>query len=274
MAGKITQLRDNQIRNLGGFSLVELMITLALLGIVTVSLNSLMASQDRTYKLQDRSAEMDQNLRAAMDTVSRDVMNSGRGPGAWSTISGADASAWYNAANGWRPYGIATANTVHLIGCLDSSAGTLSAQANAGANTITLNAAIPGVAVGSDINIGGDVGLNGENAKVTAVAGTTLTISTSATAAVSLQRTHVSGTGVCRLQWVTYAVGAGNVLTVTSRAVNGTPTTQTVADRISGMTLASDVTDPRLLTVTLNGLTAGSVGIATSVTNRAYRRNN
>jgi len=274
MARKITQLHDNQIRKIRGFSLIELMITLALVGVVALFLNNLMASQDRTYKLQDRSAEMDQNLRAAMDTVSRDVMNAGRGPGTWSTISGADASAWYNAANSWRPYGIATANTVHLVGCLDSSTGTLASQSNAGTSTITLNAPIPGVTPGSDINIGGDVSLNGENAKVTNVAGNTLTVSSSSTANVPLQRTHVSGTGVCRLEWVTYAVGAGNVLTITRRAVNGTPTTQTVADRISGMTLASDVTDDKLLTVTLNGLTAGSVGIATSVTNRVYRRNN
>jgi prepilin-type N-terminal cleavage/methylation domain-containing protein len=272
MARTITQFRDNQIRDLGGFSLVELMITVALVGVVALFLNNLMASQDRTYKLQDRSAEMDQNLRVAMDTVLRDVMNSGRGPGVWSTISGADAGAWYGAGNSWRPYGIATANTVHLIGCFDGSTGTLASQANAGANTITLNtgqvAAFP---VGSDINIGGDASLNGENAKVTAVAGDTLTVTTSATAAVSLQRTHVSGTGVCRLRWITYAVGAGNVLTVDRRDGSGT---QTVADRISGMTLVSDGTDPRLLTITLNGLTAGSIGIATSVTNRAYRRNN
>lgn len=274
MATTITKFKNHQIRNIAGFSLIELMVALAVVGIVAACLNNLMASQDRVYRLQDRSAEMDQNLRAAMDMITRDYLNCGRGPD-WSTISGSDASAWYNAANGWSPYNIATANTIHMIGCFGGTArGTLAAQANAGATTVTLQAGeADSFPVGSSINIGGSRTLSGEDATVTNLAGNVLAITTNpAVVGVALQKTNVVNTEVCRLQWATYSVNTGdNTLTVNYHDGNGATV---VADRISGMAFGSDGADPTLITITMNGVTNGSTAVATSITNRVYRRNN
>ena len=54
-----------------GFSLIELIISMAILGIVLAALTSLFASQSRHYTAQNEILEMQGNARAAMDFVTR-----------------------------------------------------------------------------------------------------------------------------------------------------------------------------------------------------------
>ncbi len=54
-------------RNQTGFTLVEILVVLAVTGIVTVGLVSFMISQSRGYNLQEDLAEMEQNARVAME---------------------------------------------------------------------------------------------------------------------------------------------------------------------------------------------------------------
>jgi prepilin-type N-terminal cleavage/methylation domain-containing protein len=64
-------------RDQGGFSLVELVIVVLMLGIVTMSIYSLYQSTQRSTSTQDEVVEMQQNLRVAMDQIARDVRMAG-----------------------------------------------------------------------------------------------------------------------------------------------------------------------------------------------------
>ena len=60
-----------------GFSLVELLIAMALVGVIMGAVYSLYATAQRTSYSQDETVEVQQNLRIAMDTVTRDLRMAG-----------------------------------------------------------------------------------------------------------------------------------------------------------------------------------------------------
>ena len=61
------------ISNNKGFTLFELMVALIILAVVTVVAYSTFANQNRSYRLQDEVVEMQQNLRAAMTYMTREI---------------------------------------------------------------------------------------------------------------------------------------------------------------------------------------------------------
>jgi type IV pilus assembly protein PilW len=63
-----------------GFTLVELMITVAISGIVIAAIYSAYISQQRTYLAQEQVAEMQQNIRAAIDMMTREIRMAGYDP--------------------------------------------------------------------------------------------------------------------------------------------------------------------------------------------------
>jgi type IV pilus assembly protein PilW len=63
-----------------GFSLIELMIAMALSGIVIGAIYNLYIGQSRSYVIQDQVAEMQQNARVAMDMMVRDIRMAGFDP--------------------------------------------------------------------------------------------------------------------------------------------------------------------------------------------------
>ena len=63
-----------------GFTLVELMITLAMTGIIVVAIYSAYNVQQRTYYTQDQVIEVQQNLRAALDVMVREIRMAGYDP--------------------------------------------------------------------------------------------------------------------------------------------------------------------------------------------------
>ena len=155
MAREKHHFHYDSFRNLKGFTLVELMIGVALAGIIVAVLFQLLTSQNRTYLIQDDMAEMQQNLRVAIERISRELMTAGLGQPPWSGVngcgptpwSGADGCAgysWYDPPNGQStPYNITSSgsnNTIDIIGCVDSTVSRLSADAPLGAVTITLTA--------------------------------------------------------------------------------------------------------------------------------------
>ena len=111
-------------RNGRGFSLIELMVTLAIAGFLSIGLWALMASQNKTYQKQDSSSQMQQNLRAATDRLSRDIMDGGQGQLFQMTMPDGNTTSWYKAATSWTPYSI-SANQIDLIGCFNGAGGTL-----------------------------------------------------------------------------------------------------------------------------------------------------
>jgi len=67
-------------KNSCGFTLVELMLTMAISGIIVAAIYSVYISQQRTYLAQEQVAEMQQNIRAAMDIMTREVRMAGYDP--------------------------------------------------------------------------------------------------------------------------------------------------------------------------------------------------
>jgi len=69
-----------RLRNTGGFTLVELLITMAISGLVMGSIYTVYNSHQRTYTTQLQVVEMQQNLRAATYYLSREIRMAGYDP--------------------------------------------------------------------------------------------------------------------------------------------------------------------------------------------------
>ncbi len=69
-----------KIFNDRGFTLVELMITLAISGIVLGVLGTAYVSQQRSATAQEQVAEMQQNIRAGLDIMEREIRMAGYDP--------------------------------------------------------------------------------------------------------------------------------------------------------------------------------------------------
>src|SRR3989339_279506 len=63
-----------------GFTLVELLVSMAIAGIVMASIYSSYYSQQKAYVIQEQVAGMQQNLRAAMYHLERDIRMAGYDP--------------------------------------------------------------------------------------------------------------------------------------------------------------------------------------------------
>jgi prepilin-type N-terminal cleavage/methylation domain-containing protein len=275
MDRKKRQLQHNCLRSIRGFTLIELLIGLALSCLIAVVLFELLSSQNRTYSIQDDISEMQQNLRVAVERISRDVMSAGLGKPSWSTINGVDASSWYNTTNAYTPYTITSSggnNTIDIIGCIETTVSRLSADAAAGSVTITLSAGEGGnfnTTTKQEINIGAV-----ENAKVTGVAGDTLTIDTNPSSGGNqgLLYAQPTNTLVCLVKWVTYSLGGDHVLYINNHQGEGN---QPLAQNITAMTISIS---GKLLTLNLAGSTSRpdrTTGqyMTTQVTNKVLLRN-
>ncbi len=90
--------------NTAGFTLVELMITMVISGIIAGALYSTYLVQQHSYTNQEAVAEMQQNIRAAMMVMSRDIRMAGYDPknsaGAGFTFAKHDACAIKEDLNG------------------------------------------------------------------------------------------------------------------------------------------------------------------------------
>jgi type IV pilus assembly protein PilW len=68
--------------NKNGFTLIELLVAMAISGIVAGAIFTAFQSQQKSYLIQDQVTEMQQNLRAAMDIMVRDIRMAGYSQGA------------------------------------------------------------------------------------------------------------------------------------------------------------------------------------------------
>lgn len=64
-------------KNTSGLSLVELLVVMAMLGVIMGAVYSLVISNQRTAYTSDETVEVQQNLRIAMDTISKDLRMAG-----------------------------------------------------------------------------------------------------------------------------------------------------------------------------------------------------
>ncbi len=63
-----------------GFTLVELMITVTISGFIIAAIYSAYIAQQRTYLAQEQVAQMQQNIRAALDIMTREIRMAGYNP--------------------------------------------------------------------------------------------------------------------------------------------------------------------------------------------------
>ena len=72
---------QNSVKNSAeGFTLVELLIAMAISLVVLTSLSSAFISQRKTYDVQEQITEMIQSTRGAMDIISREIKMAGYNP--------------------------------------------------------------------------------------------------------------------------------------------------------------------------------------------------
>jgi type IV pilus assembly protein PilW len=72
--------QDRKPPNNGGFTLIELMIALALGMIVMASVATTFTTQTRAYSAQEQINQMEQNARGALDIMSREIKMAGYKP--------------------------------------------------------------------------------------------------------------------------------------------------------------------------------------------------
>jgi prepilin-type N-terminal cleavage/methylation domain-containing protein len=194
-------------KNERGFTLIELMIALAIAGILLVSIYNLYISQSTTYTVQEQVSDMQQNARVAMDIVSRHIRMAGFGQPGWTTINGTSGITYkgISVADG----GTGNPDTLTIVGCIDPPPGKLGSAAAASSTTITLQSSAEANKFNdptkSDIFIG-----ELENAKVTGIAGAVLTIDTNPiqTGNQGLVNAYSAGTNVYLVKRVTYTIGS------------------------------------------------------------------
>ncbi len=76
-----------------GFTLSELMVSLAVLGVISVYLTDMLIRQSRTYEVVDRTTEMQQNVRAIASLLERELRVTGFMVPEAAAICGADFTA-------------------------------------------------------------------------------------------------------------------------------------------------------------------------------------
>ncbi len=75
--GVIEMSKEDTITNPSGFTLVELMITLLISGVIILAIYSAHSTQNRVFIAQEAVAEMQQNIRTGLAVMSRDIRMAG-----------------------------------------------------------------------------------------------------------------------------------------------------------------------------------------------------
>ncbi len=132
--------------NKNGFTLVELLIAMAISGIVAGAIFTAFQSQQKSYLIQEQVTEMQQNIRAAMDIMIRDIRMAGYDP---TQSSGANISTNStgimiqvtmdinsdddcNDSNENITYGFSNANDANADGIADAGAANLGRKVGGG----------------------------------------------------------------------------------------------------------------------------------------------
>jgi prepilin-type N-terminal cleavage/methylation domain-containing protein len=253
-----------QRKNQKGFTLVELLVTLAIMLIVVASLSSTFVFQQKTYNAQQQINEMVQNARAGMDLMSSEMMMTGYGVATdalplsnwltWGSVTFRNDPVVIEDNVGDGPGGSNTTDIIHVAGCFDGHATTLSAAASAGDTTIT-------VADAGDFNTTtkSNICINGiERAVVTAVSLNTLSIDTDPVTAndqgllYSYPVQDPSGNPIdvpiCVVKIISYSIvqetDGGNTVYTLKRNENLGAGRQPLAENIIDMQVSSTVTEP------------------------------
>lgn len=80
-------LQENESKKIAGFSIVEMLMAMAIGMIVLAGLVVVFVSQKKAYDVQAQVAEMHQNARATLDIISQDIAGAGYDPTKYGVVA-------------------------------------------------------------------------------------------------------------------------------------------------------------------------------------------
>lgn len=218
-----------------GYAIIDLFAALAVTVIISAGIYTYYISQQRSYILQTMIGETQQNTRAALKWIARDIRMVGFGG---MTLVEPEIS-------------VTDGNPDSITIVASRELGQLSAQAGSGTNTITLGSAAEAQSFEQDDDI--LIDYMGENARIQGIAGAILTLT------APLTNTYAANIPVFRVRRITYSIN-GNDLerkerTVTSNTVVDDDT-NVLAENITDLQITPVTNDQRFYTVTITAQTA------------------
>jgi len=184
-----------------GFTIVELMVSIVMVGIIMASVVTTFSAQSKLSIQQDRQLEMEDNLRIATHFVADAIRNAGYG------VPRTNLTTWLSAdtfGTSNVPLFARSSNYIALAACSSQSVATVtSATASLGVTSLTVDSTAS-VAVGDTLWIGWS-----EFAKVTGKTTYTISFDTnpvSTAGSQGLYRLFPVGTPICRVNTQTFIV--------------------------------------------------------------------
>lgn len=234
-------------RRRAGFSVIELLCAIAILGLVMAATSVSFATQGRAYLFAETQTTMEANLRLGMTMVTQGLRNARYG------VPFSNLSSWITWVPGFTSNPTITINgtapaVLSVASATSQPVATLTERGYVGDTTLYVSDSSElNAAAKSLLLIGGS-----ENALVTYVNGTQITIDTDPLKGgdQGLARSYPAGTPVYRVDVVTYrvATGASQLL----RDDNQGAGLQSAAEGITNLQLAT-VTPGKVYDVTLTG---------------------
>jgi len=244
-------------QRVGGFTLVELLVSMVATTIMMAALIQFFLLQGRTHAREEQRVAMDENLRVAAAMIVDSLRNAKyAAPGSVSTwitwVSGMDA-------NPKLTQGGSSSNpdAISVAGCFKEPVATLSSSYVVGVTGNTL-AVTPVGTLSNDLDTSSKSlirvgeGTTAEFATVTGIGGSTINIS-AALSNAHWGSTSSGGANICRVDVITYSVATDSTTGVPRlmRNDNQGAGAQPVAEGISNMKIT--FTSPREYTITLSG---------------------
>ncbi len=214
------------LRDQRGFTLAELLITIAILGLIMGAVLGVQMTSSTMFLRGENQAESQQSARASM-LLEEDLRMAGYGcPALGCTAPGTTAANCPAPAAGALVFNAANASCVDFWADAVNASTTLTAAAAAGATTLTV-ASTAAISTGNTIYVVN--GNTSESRSVTAKTGTTLTVA-------ALTNAYPQGVLVGRPRRIVYAINAATgALTKDAGDGNGA---QTLATGVTGLTFS------------------------------------
>jgi prepilin-type N-terminal cleavage/methylation domain-containing protein len=261
-------------RAVKGFTLIELLIGIALSSLIVFALYNLLSAQNKVYVVQDDISEMQQNLRIAMERISRDLTMAGfgkpsrLGTSTWPQLNGISGLDFSIRVTG--------GNTLDIVGCLDAAEGHTVGTLPVGSTTISLQS---GEGAKFNATTRSDISLDGkENVKIVSVAGDTLTIDTNPVVSGNQGLTYgySAGVPIYAVKYVTYTVDTSDpntpVLRMDQHRGNGWEIVAQYIE-VEGVTLTGNALDLTLTGRTKNPDRPTTQYWRVQMQNRVFLRN-
>lgn len=247
-----------------GFTLIEIMVALVISSLLAIAIYSFFITQHHAYTVQDQVIEMEQNSRAALDMIRREMRMAGyhaMGDDLINNLSvfvpssfiptypvtvNLDANPKISEGSGIDPDVI----TFLSVASTSNNPTTLSTAVSAGSDQITLD--LTATQTGEQYNVGDmvHIGSTSEYATVTAISGNTLTIDTNpgdSSSIRGLARSYAANTPIGEIYVISYAVFNEHNDPLFDHHDPGHPVLKRKVNGSGFMPVAENITDMQLL---------------------------